>query len=123
MPTTCPCGSTLPRADCCGRVIDTGSAATAEALMRSRFTAFTEGDTAHLLHTWHPSTRPARLDLDPDLQWVRLEVLSRTGGGLLHAEGTVSFRAHFLTVNGPDVLVEDSRFTRFEGQWKYLAAR
>ena len=33
-------------------------AATAVALMRSRFTAFALGDVDYLLATWHPGSRP-----------------------------------------------------------------
>jgi SEC-C motif-containing protein len=57
----CPCGGpTL--ASCCGRYLRGGaSAPDAEALMRSRYTAFVLDDREHLLATWHPSTRPAQL--------------------------------------------------------------
>jgi len=119
-PTPCPCGTGLPLVDCCGRALSgTAPAATAEALMRSRFTAFAEGDADYLLRSWHPDTRPRRVELDPDQRWVRLEVLGRTGGGLLHAEGTVEFRAHYLESAGQGVLHENSRFTRSDGNWVY----
>ncbi len=84
--------------------------------MRSRYTAYAVGDAAHLLRTWHTATRPAVLDLAPDTGWRRLEVLRCTGGGLLHAEGTVHFRAHHRT----GVLEEDSAFTREQGRWVYV---
>ena len=39
--TLCPCGSGQAIAECCGRYLDGGEAVpTAEALMRSRYTAF-----------------------------------------------------------------------------------
>ena len=97
----CPCGSGLPYADCCGRLHDgTATAATAEQLMRSRYSAFAVGDAAYLLATWHPSTRPGSLDLDDDVRWTGLDVLGTTGGSLLGAEGTVEFRAHHLVAGG-----------------------
>ena len=83
--------------------------------MRSRYTAFAVGDSAYLLATWHPSTRPARLQLD-DTAWTRLEVLATTAGGLLDTEGAVRFRAHFRG----GVLEEHSRFVRDAGRWSYL---
>jgi len=93
----CPCGTGLSYAECCGRLHEgTVSAATAEQLMRSRYSAFAVGDPAYLLTTWHSRTRPPTLDLDPAVRWVRLEVLATTGGALLAAEGTVEFRAHHL---------------------------
>lgn len=115
-PDACPCGTGLPYAGCCRR-LHTGEApaATAEQLMRSRYSAFAVGDAAYLLRTWHASTRPRRLRLDPAERWLRLEVVSRTGGGLFDTEGTVAFRAH--AVSG--VVQETSRFVRDDG-WQYV---
>ena len=121
-PAQCPCGAPLPLHQCCGRVhAGTAPAATAEALMRSRYSAFALGDRAYLLRSWHPTTRPADLTLDPGRRWTHLEILSTTGGGLLHAEGTVEFRAHYRTADGrPGSMHETSRFVRENGHWVYL---
>jgi len=117
----CPCGTGLPYAECCGRLHDgTATAATAEQLMRSRYSAFAVGDPAHLLATWHSSTRPRSLDLDPAVRWTGLEVLATTGGTLLAAEGTVEFRAWHLVGGEPGAQHEKSRFVREDGQWRYL---
>ena len=48
--------------------------------MRSRYSAFALGLPAYLLATWHPTTRPARLVLDPEQEWLGLTVLAATGG-------------------------------------------
>lgn len=88
--------------------------------MRSRYTAFVRGEAAYLLRTWHPSTRPARLDLDDSVRYTRLEVLASTGGGLFDKEGTVHFRAHFIDGGQPGVMDEDSRFLREGGAWAYV---
>ena len=113
---SCPCGLGLPYDDCCGRLHrGDATAATAELLMRSRYSAFAVGDAAYLLRTWHPSTRPRRLRLDDGEQWLRLEVLGRSTGGLLDTEGTVEFRAHARS----GVQHEISRFVR-DGQWLYV---
>jgi SEC-C motif domain protein len=117
----CPCGTGLPYAECCGRLHDgTATAATAEQLMRSRYSAFAVGDPAHLLATWHSSTRPRRLELDPAVRWTGLEVLATTGGTLLAAEGTVEFRASHVIGGVPGVQHENSRFVREDGRWRYL---
>ncbi|PKN22360.1 MAG: hypothetical protein CVU68_04410, partial [Deltaproteobacteria bacterium HGW-Deltaproteobacteria-3] len=60
----CPCGNGLKFAECCGPFLE-GSrpAPTAEALMRSRYTAFAVQDVPYILRSWHRSTRPASLDL------------------------------------------------------------
>jgi SEC-C motif-containing protein len=91
--------------------------------MRSRFSAFAVGDDAYLRRTWHPATRPRRVRLDPRQRWSRLEVLARTGGGLLDTDGTVEFRAHYTVRGEPGVLHEHSRFARHAGRWVYLGPR
>ena len=120
-PRRCPCGTGLTYAECCGRLHDgTASAATAEQLMRSRYSAFAVGDPAYLLATWHPRTRPASLDLDPEVRWTGLEILATTGGSMLAPEGTVEFRASYRLASGGGAQHEDSRFVREGGRWYYL---
>jgi SEC-C motif-containing protein len=87
--------------------------------MRSRFSAFAVRDVAYLMRTWHASFRPARLQLDPSRVWTGLEILGVTGGGPLHTEGTVEFRAHYTEPTGSGVLHENSRFARADGRWVY----
>lgn len=85
--------------------------------MRSRYSAFAVGDVAYLMASWHPTTRPRRLDLG-DTRWLRLEVLG-AGGGLLDTEGWVHFRAH----SGDGIVEERSRFVRDGGRWVYVAGQ
>ncbi|RLK61750.1 YchJ family protein [Actinokineospora cianjurensis] len=120
MPPRCPCGTGHPYADCCGRAHRGTPAPTAEALMRSRYTAFTRADTDYLTRTWHPDTRPTNLTLDPDQHWTHLEILSTEAGTPTHTTGTVEFRAHYHHRGHPDSLHELSRFTRLADQWLYL---
>ncbi len=89
--------------------------------MRSRFSAFHVQDEDYLLRTWHPSTRPPRVDFDHSLTWERLEILGTTGGGFLDTEGTVRFRAHYVRRGRPGTLEENSRFTVHDGAWLYVA--
>ncbi|GEP69407.1 YchJ family protein [Cellulomonas soli] len=119
--TPCPCGSGDPWDACCGPVLDgSRAAATAEALMRSRYSAFAVGDRAYLLATWHPSTRPAELDLDDDVEWRRLTVLGTSAGGPWDETGTVEFVAAYRTSDGRGRLHERSRFVREGGRWSYV---
>ena len=119
----CPCGLGPSFATCCGRFTGTGvPAPTAELLMRSRFSAYARKDADHLSVSWHSSSRPARLDLDPELRWTGLEVVATTGGGLLDARGTVAFRARAVSGGRPRVVEEDSAFVREGGAWTYLGA-
>ncbi|WP_251092717.1 YchJ family protein [Streptomyces sp. Caat 7-52] len=114
---TCPCGLPRPYDACCGRFhAGSASAPTAELLMRSRYSAFVAGDAGYLLRTWHPRTRPERLDLDPRTRWTGLEVLGSTDGSAFHATGTVTFRASYRGGS----LHERSRFERVDGAWVYV---
>ena len=88
--------------------------------MRARYTAFARGLTAYLLETWHPTTRPRRLVLDREQQWLGLQVLEARGG-FLDAEGVVEFRATWRQRGVTEVLHERSRFVREDGRWRYLS--
>ncbi len=91
--------------------------------MRSRYTAFALGDEAHLLRSWHPSTRPASVQLVAGQRWTGLEVLASGAGELLDREGEVEFRASYERRGRAGVLHELSRFVRDdEGRWAYLGA-
>ena len=87
--------------------------------MRSRYSAFARGLTSYLLETWHPCTRPKRLVLDPEQEWVSLLVLD-AHGGFLDTEGVVEFRAVWRQRGVTDVLHERSRFVREDGRWLYV---
>lgn len=120
----CPCLSGLPYAECCGRLHHgEARAATAEQLMRSRFSAFAVGNANYLLATWHPTTRPAELTLDESLRWYRLDIHETVAGGPLDAGGEVRFSAHYRSPDGPGQLDEHSYFARVEGQWFYVDGR
>jgi len=94
---------------------------TAEELMRSRFAAFRDGDAAWLLRTWHPTTRPAALDLSDNPRWRGLQIVEAVGGGESDDTGVVEFRATYLEDGGGvGVLHERSRFVREGGRWFYV---
>ena len=116
----CPCGLPAAYDACCGRFHRGAAAPTAELLMRSRYTAYALEDGAYLLASWHPSTRPDRVEFDSALRWTRLQVLE-SEGGLLDTVGTVRFRAHHVRRGVPGVLEEWSRFGRDAGRWTYVA--
>lgn len=119
----CPCLSGEQYGQCCGRFHrGDADAPTAEQLMRSRYAAFAVGDEAYLLRTWHPTTRPRRLDLDPGQVWRRLDVLATSGGGLLDSTGTVEFVAHYVDHGERGSMREHSTFVREDGRWLYVDA-
>ncbi|MEV7073515.1 MULTISPECIES: YchJ family protein [unclassified Streptomyces] len=115
--SSCPCGLAGTYDACCGRFHRGEAAApTAEALMRSRYSAFVKLEREYLLRTWHPRTRPGALDLDAGMRWTGLEILDTTDGSAFHATGTVTFRASFEGGS----LHERSRFERVDGAWVYV---
>jgi SEC-C motif-containing protein len=117
----CPCGGTSYDA-CCGPLLrGERPAATAEELMRSRYTAYAVGDVDHVWRTWHPRTRPAEVTPDPGLVWRGLTVLRTEAGGPDDDTGVVEFRAEHDSPRGS--LHEVSRFERRGGRWFYVAAR
>ncbi|MCL2586471.1 MAG: YchJ family metal-binding protein [Streptosporangiales bacterium] len=116
----CPCGLGDDYDACCGRFHAGAPAPTAEALMRSRYSAFAVGDVDYLKRTWHPSSLPADLALDPGIAWTRLAVLDTAGGGIFDTTGTVRFRAIYTHAGKRGVQAENSRFIRQDGAWIYL---
>jgi SEC-C motif-containing protein len=95
--------------------------ATAEELMRSRFDAFRRADADWLLRTWHPSTRPADLDLTDNPRWRGLQIVDTVGGGPDEDTGIVEFRATYVQPGGGvGIQHERSRFVREDGRWFYV---
>jgi SEC-C motif-containing protein len=121
MKRVCPCDSGSPYAACCGRFHSgTAAAPTAEALMRSRYSAYARRDADYLRRTWHPTTRPGRLAFEPTLRWTRLAIRFTTGGTLFDREGTVLFEAHYADRGRAGSMSENSRFVREDGEWLYV---
>ncbi|MBM6399400.1 YchJ family protein [Phycicoccus sonneratiae] len=124
----CPCGG-LPSGaslgECCAPVIEGERLApTAEALMRSRYTAYALADGDHLHRTWHPRTRPAGVDPEPWVRWVGLEVLDVVDGEAGQDAGVVEFRARWVAGEGRTrqrgEVHERSAFARRAGRWFYV---
>jgi len=117
----CPCGSIKNFADCCGRYIDgKETAPTAEALMRSRYSAYTLPREDYLMSSWHESTRPAQLDLAAEApsKWLGLEIKRHEQQDPDHA--VVEFVARYKVAGRAHRLHEVSRFVREDGRWFYM---
>lgn len=116
----CPCGS--PAYDACCGPLHRGErrAATAEELMRSRYSGYALDDVDHVFRTWHPRTRPDDLSPAPGLVWTGLEVLATEAGGPDDTDGVVEFRATYENPAGPGALHERSTFTRRAARWVYV---
>lgn len=119
--SACPCGSGQAYAACCGRWHGGVAAPSAEALMRSRYSAFVLANEPYLLATWHASTRPSTLDLADEAattRWLGLEIRKTATQDENHA--TVEFVARYRVAGRGYRLHELSRFVREDGCWFYL---
>ncbi len=124
----CPCGRrdaagrVFSYAQCCGRYVEdlVGTPAPdAEALMRSRYSAFVLQRADYLLATWHASKRPSQVSFDAGAKWLGLEVRDFKVMDADHAE--VEFVARQRDKGGRAVrLHERSRFVREDGRWYYV---
>ncbi|EKU23820.1 MULTISPECIES: YchJ family metal-binding protein [Xanthomonas translucens group] len=117
----CPCGRPRDYAQCCGLYHAGAAAPDAETLMRSRYSAYVRRDADYLRASWHPSTRPAQLELDTHTTWLGLTVQRVIASGADRAE--VAFLARYRIGGGSAVrMIEHSRFVREDGRWYYLDA-
>lgn len=85
--------------------------------MRSRYAAYAMQLTDYLLATWHPTTRPNAIALDPELRWIGLDVRRHACEG---DRATVEFVARSKRGGRAHRLHEVSRFVRVEARWYYL---
>ncbi|WP_233617518.1 YchJ family protein [Actinomadura sp. WAC 06369] len=124
MAKACACGSGIGYRRCCGRFHrGEAAAATAEELMRSRYSAFAEHDADYLLRTWHPATRPGGIDFDPGTRWTGLEIVRTEAGGPADARGVVEFRARYASGGEAGEMHEVSRFVRDGDAWVYVRGK
>jgi SEC-C motif-containing protein len=124
--TSCPCGSNKNYQECCGQYISGKNAApTPEALMRSRYSAFTQANIDYITATMKGVVAT---DFDPisakawaqQAQWQRLEVLNAPLVVAESHKGFVEFMA-FYQLNGRDQTIHEvSEFHLEKGQWYYV---
>ena len=125
--TLCPCQSQNDYSACCGRYISGQQyASTPEALMRSRYTAFTQANTDYLertargkaLERFNPQTAKQWAEA---IRWQGLEVLHAPPAK--NAKGTVEFKAYYESENKRCLLHEISQFEQHDGCWYYTDGR
>ena len=122
----CPCGLDAAYEACCGRYHGGPLqllAPTPEALMRSRYSAYTLGLREYVLDTWYASTRPEHTErFDSGVKWLGLTV--KRAWSASTDEGFVEFVARNKPPGGGSAerLHELSRFLRVDGCWQYVDA-
>jgi len=122
----CPCGSGPTLADCCGRYISRQAAApTAEALMRSRYTAYVLGEIDWIVASHDPAgayevDRASTEKWSKEARWKGLEVKSKTEGEESDQTGTVEFVATYELAKQVVAHHELARFKKIEDRWYYV---
>lgn len=120
----CPCESGKAYSACCelyhAGLTHKVFAPNAEALMRSRYSAYVFSLEDYLLQTWHPTTRPASLDLADEIatKWLGLQIKHTENSDANNA--IVEFIARYKIGGKAERLHEISRFQKIEQQWYYL---
>jgi SEC-C motif-containing protein len=120
----CPCGSGRAYESCCEPIIAGAPAVTAEALMRSRYTAYAKHAFDHLGKSLSIEQRK---DYSPEearkwsekSEWLGLKILRTEEGGPTDETGLVEFTARFRTDGQEQEHVETARFIRESGEWAY----
>lgn len=126
--TPCPCGSARALEDCCGPIIAGAPAPSAEALMRSRYTAFVIKNFDHLESTLAPETRAdfnrsAAESVANETKWLRLEVRKTEAGGPDDETGAVEFAAYFSKQGRTQIHHELAEFRKERGNWLYVSGQ
>jgi len=122
----CPCGTGRSFTDCCEPVV-TGArpAATAEELMRGRYSAYAKGIIEFILTSTHPDRRSecdekAIKSWSANSQWDSFEIVSTQKGQSGDSEGAVEFIARFTEDRMKKTLHETGAFTCIDGSWYYI---
>ena len=116
----CPCESGKFYSACCEPYHNGLAAPTAEALMRSRYTAFVLSLDEYLLQTWHAKTRPVELNLAEDsaTKWLGLQI--KNTKKISEKSASVEFVARYKVAGKAERLHELSEFEWIAGRWYYL---
>ena len=122
----CPCGHDAQFATCCEPFIKEKTAPkTAEALMRSRYSAYATGAIDYIIKTTHPSyMNPEYAQAIKDwvkvvTSWDKLVILSTKDGLEKDTIGLVEFIAYYHQLGQAKTLHERSRFSKISGKWVY----
>ena len=120
--TGCLCGSEIEYSHCCELFHNKeNTPVTAEALMRSRFTAYASKNESYLLETWSKSKRPEKIDFSKEeAVWTKLDIVKTKKGTKKESKGIVEFKAYYTLENEAYVMTEISRFIKSAGRWFYL---
>ena len=118
----CPCQSEKLFNVCCEPYHNGQTAPTAEALMRSRYSAYVLKGDKYLYKSWSKTTRPSKKSLrqNQNTEWLGLSIVRTEQGTIFDSEGVVEFIARYVENGQEQKTHEVSRFIRENGKWVYL---
>ncbi len=120
-PDLCPCESGQTFKSCCQPYVEQKQdAATAQALMRSRYTAFVLQNQDYLRYSWHPENCPVEIRLNTETRWLGLSIKNTVAGDINDENGQVEFVARSKNRGKAHRLHENSRFCRYHKRWVYV---
>jgi SEC-C motif-containing protein len=100
------------------------NAPTAEALMRSRYTAYVEHAIDYIVETCAGDEKE-RIDVEETSSWSRrskwlgLKIISVEKGGPNDSAGTVEFEAHYEIDGLKETHHEKANFKKIDNRWYY----
>jgi len=123
--SNCPCGSGLSLEACCGPILAGAPAPTAEALMRSRYSAYVVRNYEHLERSLCSEQRKDYSAEEAkrwaeSSEWLGLTIIRTEKGGKDDKEGLVEFSAKFRAEGKEHEHLEMAIFGREDGKWVYV---
>lgn len=122
----CPCGTKKDYSECCGAYIEgTKVPPSPEALMRSRYTAFSSSNMDYIASTMKGT---AAKDFDPvdagswskKAKWLGLNIVNASPLQDNGTKGYVEFIANFRLEGREQRIHEVSEFKLQDGRWYYI---
>jgi SEC-C motif domain protein len=124
--TSCACQSQRDYSECCGHYLSNQDIPkTPEALMRSRYTAYSQANIDYIQRTMRGQ---ALINFNPEearqwamrVQWLGLKIISAPMVTAATHIGFVEFIAIFMQDNQRHIIHERSEFHRLDGRWYYM---
>ena len=122
----CPCDSGLNFLECCTNFISGDSVPlTAEALMRSRYSAYVLGNADYIVETTHPKKRTILLEKSvtnwiEEASFQKLEIINTGMGQEKDKAGKVEFKAFYTSNDTKTTHHELSKFKKYDGKWYFF---
>jgi len=121
----CPCSSGKEYQDCCEPLLSgQRQAATAEELLRARYTAHAKLEMDYVRDTTHPEQLPkyepaTARNWAEKSEWEKLEIISISDGGVDDERGEIEFVAHYRQKGNLKTHHELAHFRKHEGEWYF----